>query len=607
MPRPKKPIVDFSQKTLVSFNFVVPGAPTLRMPSNAQTSIFNYLPSITHLRRDPPEIMEIEAGPKNTFEIPKDKPQNEESERKVKKSVQTKKSQDNTTNRPDHNLSYTYKQKYDVMKGILDYLNGYDAERTTVKLCEELGQKNSVKYQTCREWYYQVKKDRTIVAKIAELCSNERYAQEKGHMNVRTNSRTSCTPEVEQELIDWVYFCIQIGILLIPSQIQLQARELNKDPSFKATHQWLKGFFNRHALSMRAITTKIKREETPERRKFIEDFKVYVHNVIDKFKIIPRDVINIDETPMYWEFLPNRIVFKKGQKVVPGAKTSNSYKRSTLLLGCNIQGDLLRPTMILKRKSNYTLKCQNNIGLHLQCNPKGWTTTTTMIDWIETILVPHLQGRHGLLLLDSYEAHKSEEVRNFTIANHPNIHCCIIPGGYTDVLQPLDMGINSVFKRHCKQEALKFTNERTLAFYNENRNASTSTPHVSLRFMIGIILLIIYLSYLDEQETWMIAEKDLSRRSKDKPKFSVNIEVEDIYDWIEKAYQKLSQSPQTIINCFYKAGFTSQQVIEEDHQIQNPIPELALEYDEVFEPVDGTDRMLEERKEEDNMKYDDSK
>lgn len=61
----------------------------------------------------------------------------------------------------------------------------------------------------------------------------------------------------------------------------------------------------------------------------------------------------------------------------------------------------------------------------------------------------HLQGR--LLLLDSHEGHKSVQIKQFVANNSPNIRCCVIPGVYTDVLQPLHMGTNTVFKRTARR------------------------------------------------------------------------------------------------------------------------------------------------------------
>ena len=62
-------------------------------------------------------------------------------------------------------------------------------------------------------------------------------------------------------------------------------------------------------------------------------------------------------------------------------------------------------------------------------------------EW-KSILAPYIQIRH----CDSYEAHKSDTIRCFIPQKYRNIHCCVIPESYTDILQPLDMGINTELK-----------------------------------------------------------------------------------------------------------------------------------------------------------------
>lgn len=112
--------------------------------------------------------------------------------------------------------------------------------------------------------------------------------------------------------------------------------------------------------------------------------------------------------------------------------------------------------------------------LLVQNTPSGWITTETFISWIKEIYIPHITRpdgslRHGILLVDSYEGHKSEEIQIF-LKNYPTIHLCIIPGGFTDKLQPLDLGINAIFKRYCKEMSLDFTNQQIMKIQTDNKD-----------------------------------------------------------------------------------------------------------------------------------------
>ena len=373
------------------------------------------------------------------------------------------------------------------MKGIEEYLSELGhKDKTIVRFCEDLGKKHDVKPQTVREWFYQVKNDPGLVNKAANMCTNQVYASRKGHLNKKEKTHLGCSKETE--VLDWIILCQELGILVTPKLIKQKALELERGAHFRASDQWLKSFYRRHDLRLRSTTTKQKRTKLEEEnaKAVCENFLAIVKGLIDKYNILPRDFINVDETPMYWEYLPRRIVFKKGEKVVPSWKTSYDHKRSTLMLACNSQGDMLNPTLILKRKTQYFLRCPNNLNLRIQVSDSGWTTAKTFKDWISLELVPYLQGRHGILLLDSYEAHKCLDVKEFVQKNHPNIHCVVIPGGFTDILQPLDMGINSLFKRYCKEESLAFTNNKVLKL---NANRPENSPELSLQFVGGITLL----------------------------------------------------------------------------------------------------------------------
>ena len=61
----------------------------------------------------------------------------------------------------------------------------------------------------------------------------------------------------------------------------------------------------------------------------------------------------MDETPLYLNMVPNKVISKKGEKNVV-VRTQNQEKiRITLLLSIWADGDKLPPYIIFKAKSNY--------------------------------------------------------------------------------------------------------------------------------------------------------------------------------------------------------------------------------------------------------------
>ena len=52
----------------------------------------------------------------------------------------------------------------------------------------------------------------------------------------------------------------------------------------------------------------------------IRTFITEMESVTQKYSILPKDIINMDETAMFWEYLPQKIITQKGRKVVPSSK-----------------------------------------------------------------------------------------------------------------------------------------------------------------------------------------------------------------------------------------------------------------------------------------------
>ena len=55
-----------------------------------------------------------------------------------------------------------------------------------------------------------------------------------------------------------------------------------------------------------------------------------------------------------------------------------------------------------------------------------------------------------MLVIDSFEGHKTESVRQK--CNASNTHIAIIPGGLTSIVQPLDVCINKPFKDRLREK-----------------------------------------------------------------------------------------------------------------------------------------------------------
>jgi len=91
-------------------------------------------------------------------------------------------------------------------------------------------------------------------------------------------------------------------------------------------------------------------------------------------------------------------------------------------------------------------------------NPKAYANSSNMVEWLDEQLIPILEDRPTLLVLDLFRAHKTAEVLDTFSAN--DIVVSMIPGGCTSLVQPLDVSINRPFKDILRVSGLTFQSKR---------------------------------------------------------------------------------------------------------------------------------------------------
>jgi len=80
---------------------------------------------------------------------------------------------------------------------------------------------------------------------------------------------------------------------------------------------------------------------------------------------------------------------------------------------------------------------------------KAWMDRDVMLKWIDLVWEPATEGKHALLVLDSFSAHVSNDVKK--CLKEINTVPLVIPGGCTSKIQPLDICLNKPFKAFCRE------------------------------------------------------------------------------------------------------------------------------------------------------------
>ncbi|CAI7900014.1 unnamed protein product [Closterium sp. NIES-54] len=163
-------------------------------------------------------------------------------------------------------------------------------------------------------------------------------------------------------------------------------------------------------------------------------------------------------------------VEQTGVKSVP-IRNSGGYQkeRVTVMLACTAMGEKLKPWVFFKRKTVPNGDFPNDVVVGVQEN--GWTTAENVIEWLDKAVAPFIkpkfgvQGRSGLLILDSHRGHLTKEVKK-KFAEY-NIVPAVIPAGCTAKVQPIDVAINKSFKALVRQQYQNW-------FEQEGMNALTA-------------------------------------------------------------------------------------------------------------------------------------
>jgi hypothetical protein len=126
-----------------------------------------------------------------------------------------------------------------------------------------------------------------------------------------------------------------------------------QDGDFGNVKRWLYPYLKRNGFSIRSKTHVAQKECDND---ICFKFNEYVNEINAALNINPDFVINMDETPCYYDNRPKTKVVTSGSKSVNGAKTRTGDYRATVCLAAAATGKKLEPFIIFKGqpgKTNY--------------------------------------------------------------------------------------------------------------------------------------------------------------------------------------------------------------------------------------------------------------
>jgi hypothetical protein len=124
-------------------------------------------------------------------------------------------------------------------------------------------------------------------------------------------------------------------------------------------------------------------------------------------------------------------------------------------------------------------------------NASYWSTQLTMQSLVKDIIAPYFDQmiaelgldptQYCLWKIDCWSVHRSAEFLGWMAENYPRILIVFVPGGCTGLFQPLDVGIQRVYKQSMRQSAHRDVVAEATALFasltdDENDTGTISEP-----------------------------------------------------------------------------------------------------------------------------------
>ncbi|UYV69913.1 CENPBD1 [Cordylochernes scorpioides] len=163
-----------------------------------------------------------------------------------------------------------------------------------------------------------------------------------------TRTRSALMIKMESLLSIWIENKVADRIPLIVSDDNANGSE---NETFEASQGWFERFKVRANLHSIALKGESASADITAAERYPTELKTFLH----EGGYDSKQVLNVDETGLFWKRLPDRTFISKTEKSAPGFKASKD--RLTLLLGGNANGDFkFKPFLIYKSENPRAMK-----------------------------------------------------------------------------------------------------------------------------------------------------------------------------------------------------------------------------------------------------------
>jgi hypothetical protein len=194
-----------------------------------------------------------------------------------------------------------------------------------------------------QRWLSELKKMQCDAVKVTQGRQTRRHKKGQGR-------KLSYPKEVDDKLLEWVlkqrelHLPVTTTMLLSHAKLEIALH----NPAFKASVGWSRKFIRRHNLSLRARTSVAQQLPSDLEDKLLE-FTDYVQDIQSGHNFLLRLVRTMDETPLYFDMVPNRSLDLKGVRTVRVRTTGADKRHITVVLTSSASGVMIPPLVIFEQ------------------------------------------------------------------------------------------------------------------------------------------------------------------------------------------------------------------------------------------------------------------
>lgn len=294
---------------------------------------------------------------------------------------------------------------------------------------------------------------------------------------------------LEKDVFDWIVHQREAEIAVSTTSIISKALSLDsnfKDHDQKKLQHWVYPFMARWKLTCRMATRvgqKLNGHLLSVREGFSEVLRLKFKSG-GAYETVPSSrFVNMDETAVFFEAKPKSTVHMIGDNTVSVRCTGSNSRRMTVCVSVACDGTKLPLFVIFKGQPNGKIeKDLDNIlpeNVFGCCQSKGWMDERSMKIWTDLVWKPYVADyERSVLLLDDFSCHKQDCL--LEIMESVGTHVELIPGGYTCVLQPCDVGVIRSLKNGIRKHYMEWASAKYLTVDTRSSLPAPNKREVSL-------------------------------------------------------------------------------------------------------------------------------